>query len=102
MALKIINIGGVNPNYSEALKGRWGYEGKKEYFLSVVKGIGFLSSVIAPKSIELDITLPECYDFYALVVSTKSVRYVRVTNSRLHTKLAKGEQVQTNFKLKEK
>lgn len=100
--VELIDIKGEKPNYADALRGRWGGVAEKNYFLTITKGVGHIETPLSDKEIELNIALPECYDFNCRVFSKLSERNVRVTNNRLKVKIAVGEQVNTNFKLKER
>lgn len=98
--MNIIKVMGESSNYKDALQGVWGYEGRKDVFLTIVKGVGFLQSVVFDEDTDIDIKLPSCYDFLAQVSSENGVRFVKVTGSRFVDTLSKGEQLNTNFKVK--
>ena len=98
--IKLVKIMGESLNYSEALKGFWGYDGQKDYHLSVHRGLGHIMSPIAEKVTTIELKLPECYDFYAQVNSANGCRFVKVENSHLSVTLAVGEQLNTNFRMK--
>lgn len=95
----IVNISETNPNYTQALKGRWLKEWGADYSLNVFRDIGVIISDIMTEAKTFAVTLPSCYDFYAQIVGPAGVRTYKVTDGKISVDLSAGEMLLGTFRL---
>ena len=82
--IKIIRFSELNDNV-EALTGKWGQVGNKNYSLTIIKNILFINLY---KGCIVGISLPECYDCF---ISTSKGRVIEINDSKLTASLDDNE-----------
>ena len=98
--MNIVNISETNPNYTQALKGRWLKEWGADYALNVFRDIGVIASDVMTNDKTFDVTLPACYDFYAQITGASGVRTYKVIGGKMSVNLYAGEMITGMFRLK--
>lgn len=82
--IKLIRYDEMNENI-EALKGKYGQVGNKNYTLTAIKNILFINLY---KGCIVGISLPECYDGF---VRTSKGRVIEINDSKLTASLDDNE-----------
>lgn len=91
--VKVIRYDESNLNV-EALKGKYGQVGNKDYSITIIKNLMFVNLYSGCK---IDINIPEVYDGFLI---TSNNRRIKITNNNIKASLSDNETAFGQFVLK--
>ena len=98
--IKTVDINGFSQSdyVATALEGSYGLDGRKNFYITCLKGLCFVNAV---GPLTIDEKLPEnMFDWHLIVCTDTGIRTVAVRNSHLSFTLAEGETAHGSFRLK--